>query len=482
MPPLGGGEYGPELNDAVFAALQKKIQEQAMQQRAAARGEAASRGIAGSGFEGNRIGAADRGEIQASTDAAVNLALENAARQREERLIQEQRGYQTSERESSQKYGTSERLGSQDFSSGENEKGRKYGTSEREASQLFSDEQRSLQNEYNALESAKMKAFESGQAELVRQFEAQQGDINRAYQAREAQKQRNNDLLAGGIGSAANLAGQAMFAPKAGSLFGTGMAGLQTGTASLMSGGTVPVANGLQLAGSGIGGAGGGGMGLLGSAGMAGAGIVGGAAAGQYLSKLTGHNTNEAKAGSAIGAGLGTVFGPAGSVVGGAVGGLATKAYQGVGKLTGLNKPVNNAVKSVKKIFCFAPDTMVEMADGSLKRIDEIELGDETKGGMVDSLRYSLSTDMHRYKGVRVTGSHAVKQNGAWVRVSESVYASPVEGTFMVVSLVTDEHRIFVDGIEFADEHETDFYEMLNMDQAIDYLNGYDVGVITRGQ
>ena len=130
------------------------------------------------------------------------------------------------------------------------------------------------------------------------------------------------------------------------------------------------------------------------------------------------------------------------------------------------------AAKLVKKIFCFRPGTLVVMADDSLKPIEEINLGEETKGGRVLSTRQSLSENLFGYCGIYVTGTHAVKENDRWIRVQDSGLAIPVFGKeHLVYSLVTTNHRIFVNGTEFADETESDQYEWLDLDEALAYLN-----------
>lgn len=140
-------------------------------------------------------------------------------------------------------------------------------------------------------------------------------------------------------------------------------------------------------------------------------------------------------------------------------------------------QPVKEVVKkvenTVKKIFCFDGETMVDMLDGSKKAIKDIKLGDRVLGGgVVDSIRQSYTSNGTRYsyKGIIVTGFHAVKEK-RWLRVKDSVHAHRVDGDGIVYSLVTNLHRIYVNGIQFADEHETDKYESLSLDQSLAELN-----------
>lgn len=171
------------------------------------------------------------------------------------------------------------------------------------------------------------------------------------------------------------------------------------------------------------------------------------------------------QAGSAIG-------GVAGSLFGGPIGGMAGTALGGV----------------IGGLFCFTPETAILMKNGLIKPIYRVELGDETAGGTVQSVRASMGADLYFYNDdVFVTSHHAVKEDGKWLRVKDSKYARRVADHALVYSLVTTEHRIFVprsydgdhsqilydinDLTEFADEHETPLYETLNLDESLDYLN-----------
>lgn len=142
-----------------------------------------------------------------------------------------------------------------------------------------------------------------------------------------------------------------------------------------------------------------------------------------------------------------------------------------------VTQPVVNTVKTVantvKSIFCFDGETMVDMQDGSKKAIKDIQLGEQVMGGgIVVSTRQSFTANGTRfkYKGIIVTGNHAVKEK-RWLRVKNSAHARRIDGGGVVYSLVTDLHRIYVNGIQFADEHETDKYEYLSLDESLAELN-----------
>lgn len=181
--------------------------------------------------------------------------------------------------------------------------------------------------------------------------------------------------------------------------------------------------------------------------GATGAAAVGGADAGKtYFQKLSSSNPAQ------IAATVGTM-------------GLAPVA-QAVGH------GVVQAAKTVGKIFCFHPDTLVTMDNGSQLPICRIGVGDITKGGKVLATTRAIGQDFYWYNGVIVTAKHAVKEDGKWVRVENSRLGHKFNYlTEVVCNLVTENHRIYANGIEFADQYETDLYESLDMDQSLQELN-----------
>ncbi len=102
--------------------------------------------------------------------------------------------------------------------------------------------------------------------------------------------------------------------------------------------------------------------------------------------------------------------------------------------------------------FCFDPDTLVKMYDGTEKKIKDIKLGDQTKGGEVTGVfQFKASDEIHDYKGVTVAGSHYVKEDGKFIMVQDSPIAVKIDKIPVVHSLDTTERRIFIKDIEFAD-------------------------------
>ena len=102
--------------------------------------------------------------------------------------------------------------------------------------------------------------------------------------------------------------------------------------------------------------------------------------------------------------------------------------------------------------FCFDPNTPIQMADGSEKKIKEVQLGDQTKGGEVTGVfQFKASDEIHDYKGVTVAGSHYVKEDGKFIMVQDSPISVKINKIPVVYSLDTTGRRIFIKDIEFAD-------------------------------
>ena len=102
--------------------------------------------------------------------------------------------------------------------------------------------------------------------------------------------------------------------------------------------------------------------------------------------------------------------------------------------------------------YCFDPKTLIQMANGSTKKIKDIQLGDTTKGGEVTGVfQFKATDEIHDYKGVTVAGSHYVKEDGRFIMVKDSPLSIKINKIPVVYSLDTTDRRIFINDIEFAD-------------------------------
>jgi len=172
----------------------------------------------------------------------------------------------------------------------------------------------------------------------------------------------------------------------------------------------------------------------IGQSTLGGVGTAG--AIGYGAGKLIGAKESEAR-GMGAGAAIGTaVGGPIGGVIGGAIGGI---------------------------VGCFLPNTEITMADGSKKKIIDIELKDNIKvGGNVFATAKFLVTNLYDYKGVKVSGSHMVNENNKWIRVEDSDIAKSLgNDEHVVYTLGTQNRRIVINDILFTDYFEIDEKEEL---------------------
>ena len=149
-------------------------------------------------------------------------------------------------------------------------------------------------------------------------------------------------------------------------------------------------------------------------------------AIGYGVGKLMGEDS---KTSTAMGAGaaIGTaVGGPIGGIVGGAIG---------------------------KIIGCFLPDTLVQMSDGSEKRIIDIELKDNIAiGGRVFALGKFVVDNLFDYKGIKVSGDHLVNENGKWLKVKDSKFSKSLgNDEHIVYTLGADNRRMLINNILFTD-------------------------------
>lgn len=123
---------------------------------------------------------------------------------------------------------------------------------------------------------------------------------------------------------------------------------------------------------------------------------------------------------------------------------------------------------------CFTGETLFLMEDGTLKNISAINLGDRLKeGGEVFFKTQSYSDDMYLYDDeIKVSGTHAVKEDGEWIRVGDSKKVKTLDGKWLVYNLGTENHIMLTQNHCFSDFFETDDYEELSIGDSLKVLNG----------
>jgi hypothetical protein len=116
----------------------------------------------------------------------------------------------------------------------------------------------------------------------------------------------------------------------------------------------------------------------------------------------------------------------------------------------------------IKRLFCYTGDTKIKMADGSFQRLDSLKVGDKMYlGGKITMLGKEQTDELYSYMGTKVTGSHAVFENGQFIRVQDSSQATRIPGDkkYTIYPLVNENHVIVTDSHAGSDMFESDDYQ-----------------------
>ena len=113
---------------------------------------------------------------------------------------------------------------------------------------------------------------------------------------------------------------------------------------------------------------------------------------------------------------------------------------------------------------CFIKGTLITMFDGSKKPVEKVDLGDNVAvGGKVFAVGKFLNTELYDYKGIKVSGSHMVNEDGTWLRVRDTKHGKSLGDDLNTVYVFGSENRrILIDDILF-----TDYFEVSEQDQLI---------------
>ena len=115
---------------------------------------------------------------------------------------------------------------------------------------------------------------------------------------------------------------------------------------------------------------------------------------------------------------------------------------------------------------CFIAGTMITMADGTFKAVETVDIGDEVAvGGKVFATGKFLIDNLYEYKGIQVSGTHMVKEDGKWTRVENSKHGVSLGNEDAIVYVFGSENRrILIDGIEF-----TDYFELSEQQELVNH-------------
>ena len=121
---------------------------------------------------------------------------------------------------------------------------------------------------------------------------------------------------------------------------------------------------------------------------------------------------------------------------------------------------------------CFLKGTLITMADGTTKPVEQVDLGDEVAvGGKVFAVGRFLNTELYDYKGIKVSGSHMVNEDGTWMRVRDTKNGKSLGDDQNTVYVFGSENRrILINGILFTDYFEVNEQDIL-MEDSEDFFN-----------
>ena len=112
------------------------------------------------------------------------------------------------------------------------------------------------------------------------------------------------------------------------------------------------------------------------------------------------------------------------------------------------------------------------MLDGTTKPVEQVDLGDEVAvGGKVFAVGRFLNTELYDYKGIKVSGSHMVNEDGTWMRVRDTKHGKSLGDDQNTVYVFGSENRrILINGILFTDYFEVNEQDIL-MEDSEDFFN-----------
>lgn len=124
-------------------------------------------------------------------------------------------------------------------------------------------------------------------------------------------------------------------------------------------------------------------------------------------------------------------------------------------------------------VLCFSPDTQIIMNNGKIKKIRDINIGENVKDGGKVISKFKIyigdkKCPMYEYNGTIVSGSHIVYENGKPIRIEDSDKSIEINYNMdYIYCLNTENHKIIdINGNIFSDFHESDNiyanYEIVN--------------------
>jgi hypothetical protein len=140
--------------------------------------------------------------------------------------------------------------------------------------------------------------------------------------------------------------------------------------------------------------------------------------------------------------------------------------------LSSLGGALNSLKSTLGGIFCYAGGTPIKMKDGSYKDVDKLKIGDELYyGGRVNAVGQSETKELYEYKGTKVTGGHAVFENGKFIRVADSIHGKKLNKTEKVYPIACEKHIMVTKTHLGSDFSEVEGGTNLTEEQRLEKLN-----------
>lgn len=161
--------------------------------------------------------------------------------------------------------------------------------------------------------------------------------------------------------------------------------------------------------------------------------------------------------------------------------------FIGLSGLKAADNIANNDLVSFLLEFCFDPNTPIIMADGTIKPLNTIQIGDKLKSingtnpTVISLFKFNGSnTPMVKIGDTLVSKEHFVQYNGNWRKSCEHPSAIEAESIPELICLNTDIHILEINGTIFSDYDESNNSHVISSTQnlAEKLLNSglYDIG------
>jgi hypothetical protein len=107
---------------------------------------------------------------------------------------------------------------------------------------------------------------------------------------------------------------------------------------------------------------------------------------------------------------------------GGLLGGMFSSggSVSGSGLVDAAFAPITAPIKAIGGVFCHTGDTKIRMANGTLKKLEDIKLNDEVVGGKVTCIGSAISSEeMYEFMGETMTASHLILTSQGYKKAKE---------------------------------------------------------------